>query len=200
MANILFFDTPEPAPLESSLRRRLRRNSELLCALFSALLASATLFAIMLVVIALFYRGEFITFGPGGLWFGRGPDVAAGRVALSCFSAPQRLAGAFALTLLVAPAAYIFLRLRMLFRLYARGSVFSPRNAHCLKHVGLGLLAYALAPFCANRIALLADVGNDPSWFHLYEIQAAVLGALVFVIADVMLCAHEIEAERDGFV
>ncbi|MBG0810469.1 DUF2975 domain-containing protein [Methylosinus sp. H3A] len=200
MTNILLFDTPEPAPVETPLRRRLRRNSELLCALFSALLATAALFAIALVAAVLFYQGEFVSFGPGGLWFGRGPDAAAGRVALSSFGAPQRLAGAFALTLLVAPAAYIFLRLRMLFRLYARGVVFSPRNALCLRHVGLGLLAYAFAPFCANRIALLAGVGNDPSWFHLYEIQAAILGALVFVIADVMRCAHEIEAERDGFV
>jgi hypothetical protein len=200
MANILLFETPEPAPIESPLRRRLRRNSEILAALFSALLAAAIVFAVALVMIALFYQGELVSFGPGGLWFGKAPDASAGRVALSAFSAPQRLAGALALTLLVAPAAYIFLRLRALFRLYAEGVVFSPGNAHCLRHVGLGLVAYALAPFCANRIALLSGVGNDPSWFHLYEIQAAILGALVFVIADVMRCAHEIEAERDGFV
>lgn len=200
MADILFFDAPEPPPFEPPLRRRLRRNSEILVALLSALLTATIAFGVALVVIALFYEGDYISFGPGGLWFGLPPDAGAGRVALSAFSAPQRLAGAFALTLLIAPAAYILLCLRKLFRLYSCGVVFSPGNAQCLKQTGLGLIAYAFAPFCANRIAILAAVGNDPSWFHLYEIQAAILGALVFVIADVMRCAHEIEAERDGFV
>jgi hypothetical protein len=200
MATLLLFDPPEPTPSESPLRRRLRRNSETLAALFAALLAAAIVFAAMLILIALFYQGERVSFGPGGLWLGLPPDASAGRIALSTLSAPQRLAGAVALILLVAPSAYIFARLRLLFRLYARGVVFAPENAHCLRHVGLGLIAYSLAPFCANRIALLFRVGNDPSWFHLYEVHAAVLGALVFVIADVMRCAHEIEAERDGFV
>jgi len=47
---------------------------------------------------------------------------------------------------------------------------------------------------------LLIGALNDPTWFHLYEIQAAVLGALLFVIADVMQHAHDIEKEKDGFI
>jgi hypothetical protein len=200
MSNVVPLLPPEaPAP-EPPLLGRIRRSGALISALFTLLLSLALLFAVVLVGVVLFYQGEDIAFGPGGVWFGRRPDAAAGLVALSVFSPAQRLIGAGALLLLVAPAAYIFLRLRLLFGLYARGVVFAPRNAHCLKQVGLGLVAYAFAPFCANRIALLAGVANDPIWFHLSEIQAAVLGALVFVVADVMRCAHEIEAERDRFV
>ena len=119
---------------------------------------------------------------------------------MRAFTFAQRLVGAFALTLLAAPAASIFFHLRGLFRLYARGVVFAAANARRIKHVGIGLLACALMPFLANRLVWPAGARIDPVWFHLDELQAATLGALLFVIADVMQFGREVEQERDGFV
>jgi hypothetical protein len=200
MTNIHVLHPPESAPPEPPLLTRIKRNGRLFAAFFAALLALALVFAVALAGVVLFYDGDQISFGPGGVWFGRGPDAAAGRVALSTFSGLQRTAGAVAGALLVAPTAYILFQLRALFRLYAQGVVFALENALRLKRLGLGLLGYALAPFCANRIAWLVGVSNDPTWFHLYEIQAAVIGGLLFVIADVMQHAHEIEKEKEGFI
>jgi len=108
MTNVHFLGPPEIALSEPLVLSRIRRSSRLFAALFGTLFALALLFAVALSGVVLFYDGEQISFGPGGIWFGRGPDVEAGRVALSVFSFPQRLVGAFAGALLVAPTAYIF--------------------------------------------------------------------------------------------
>jgi hypothetical protein len=201
MSNIVYFEPSDaPAAIETPLRRRIRRNSRFLSALFGALFALTLIFGAALAGAVVFYDGPWLAAGPGGVWVGRAPDASAGLLPLRAFTFAQRLVGAFALTLLAAPAAFVFFHLRGLFRLYAMGAVFSAANARRIKHVGIGLLAYALAPFLANRLVWLAGVRIDPVWFHLDELQAAALGALLFVIADVMQFGREIEQERDGFV
>lgn len=98
------------------------------------------------------------------------------------------------------PAIFILFHLRRLFRLYAEGAVLTPANARHLKSIGLGLILYAFAPFVANRLIMFVGVTNDPVWFHLDEVMAFLLGALLFVIADVMEFGREIELDRDGFI
>ncbi|MBI1868243.1 MAG: DUF2975 domain-containing protein [Methylocystis sp.] len=185
---------------ENPTRRTIRRRSRVVAFLFTAALTLAIAFAFLLVGAVLFYDGPLLAFGPGGVWIGQAPDAGAGLLPLTAFSFFQRLTGAFALTLLTAPAIFIFFHLRGLFRLYSNGVVFAVANARHIKFTGIGLVAYAFGPFLANRSIWLAGVTTDPIWFHVDEVQALVIGTLLFVIANVMEFGRAIEQERDGFI
>jgi hypothetical protein len=181
-------------------QRAIRVRSRLFAALFTTALALALVFTLILCAAVLFYDGPLLAFGPGGVWIAPTPGEAAHLSPLTAFSFGQRLTGVFALMMLTGPAIFIFLHLRSLFQLYAKGVVFAQVNAHHIKATGTGLIAYAMAPFLANRAIWLAGVTLDPVWFHFDEVQALVLGGLLFVIAGVMQLGCEIEQERDGFV
>jgi hypothetical protein len=201
MDNVIPFQPPQSAPdTDQPKRLAIRRRSRILATGLTIALALTVACALSLAGAALFYDGALLSFGPGGLWIGLGPDPTAGRVALSVFSFDQRLAGATAILLLIAPIASILFHARALFRLYGEGTVFAPANAHRIKLMGAGLIFYSVAPFAAHHLILFAGVTNDPAWFHLDEVMSLIFGALAFVIANVMEFGHEIEQERDGFI
>lgn len=201
MSNIVNLPSGEAiSEIDNPIRRTIRRRSRAFAGLFTLALALAIAFAALLATAALVYDGPLLAFGPGGIHVAPSPAEAARLLPLSAFSFAQRLIGAFALTLLTGPPIFIFAHLRRLFQLYATGSVFAPANARRIKAVGLGLIAYSAAPFLANRAITAAGVTLDPVWFHVDEVEALIVGALLFVIADVMRFGREIEQERDGFV
>jgi hypothetical protein len=189
-----------PTAKEPPKRRAIRRRSGAWALIFSVALASSIALAVLLCAAVLLYDGPLLSFGSGGIWIGRAPDPLAGLLPLTAFSSGQRQAGAVAVALLAMPAIFILFHLQRLFRLYAAGAVFTPANARRLKAVGLGLALYAFTPFLANRLVMFAGVTNDPVWFHFDEVMALLLGALLFVVADVMEFGREIERDRDGFV
>jgi hypothetical protein len=192
---------PQPtAPPEPPRRQAIRRRSAMLATLLSWTFALSIFATALLMGAALFYGGRMLSFGPGGLWIGYGPDPALGRVSLASFTSGQRVAGVLAIALLTAPVLTILHFARRLFQLYAEGVVFSPANARLIKSMATGLVAYAFAPFTANRIILLAGLTSDPVWLHADEVLALVFGALAYVVADIMEFGHEIECERDGFI
>ena len=201
MQNVLPFEPPRLAiEQQQPGRRAIRRRSRWLALGLTIALVLLCSFASSLAIAVLFYDGPLLSFGPGGLWIGAGPDAAAARVALSSFSLGQRMTGASMVVLLSAPMIFILLNARALFRLYAEGVVFTPANARRIKLIGVGLMLYSAAPFVANRVILVAGVTNDPGWFHLHDALALIFGALAFVVANVMEFGHEIERERDGFI
>lgn len=201
MENVIPFQTPA-APRQEDQPKRLaiRRRSAILAKALTIALALTFACAFLLAAAVLVYDGPLLSFGPGGLWIGLGPDPTAGRVALSVFSLGQRLAGALAILLLIAPIMFILYHARTLFRLYGEGTVFTAANARRIKLMGAGLIFYSAAPFAAHHVILLAGVTNDPIWFHLDEAMSLIFGALAFVIANVMEFGCEIEQERDGFI
>jgi len=201
MSNITSLELPSaPAAQEPPRRRAIRRRSRGWALVFSVALALSVALPVLLGAAVLFYDGPLLSFGSGGIWIGRAPDEVAGLLPLTAFSSSQRQAGTVAVALLAMPAIFVLFHLRQLFRLYAAGSVFTRANARRLKAVALGLALYAFAPFLANRLVMYAGVTSDPAWFHFDEIMALLLGALLFVIADVMELGGEIELDRDGFV
>jgi hypothetical protein len=199
MDNVVHIPRPA-APLEPPRRRAIRRTSAVLASALAWAFGLTLSLTAALMGAALFYDGPMLSFGPGGLWIGRGPDPALGRVALASFSFEQRLAGVLAIGLLTAPVLIILHHARALFRLYARGAVFTPGNARLIKGMAAGLAAWSCAPFAANRTMLLVGITNDPVWFHFDEVLALVFGALAYVVAEVMEFGHEIESDRDGFI
>lgn len=190
----------QAAPLEPPRRRAIRRRSAFLAASLAWTFSAALCATALLIGTALFYQGEFVSFGPGGLWFGYGPDAALGRVSLAAFTATQRCAGALAIAFLTTPVLIVLHFARRLFQLYAEGVVFTSANARLIKFMAGGLCAYAFAPLAANRTIHLAGITSDPVWLHADEVLALVFGALAYVVADVMEFGHEIERDRDGFV
>jgi hypothetical protein len=201
MSNIVTLQSIDADPINGKpARRAIRRRSRVFAALFTAAFVLALVFAVLLAAGVVFYDGPLLAFGPGGVRIAPTPDEAAKLWPLTSFSLAQRLTGAFALLLLTAPVIFVFHHLRCLFALYAEGAVFARANAGHIKSIGAGLIAYAIAPFIANRSVWLAGVTLDPAWFHIDEAQALVIGALLFIVADVMEFGREIEQERDGFI
>lgn len=199
--NVVSMPLQTAPPIEEPLKRQLiRKRSRVLARVFQVAFGGSIAFALLLAGAVVLYDGPFLSFGPGGIWFGQAPGSVPGLVALTGFSSTQRLAGAAAVLVLITPAALIFHSLWRLFHLYATGVVFDPANALHIKRVAVGLMAYAFAPFAANRLIVLFGITNDPVWFHADQVGSFLLGCLLFVIAEVMTFGREIELDRDGFV
>ena len=182
----------------------LRKRSRVLAVAFNGLFwFVAAGFAAMLLA-DLLYRGHSMALGPeGGLLLIPGPIPAPlppGYLYSADISLPYRLGGLFALIAQYGPAVMVMYHLRGLFRLYAQGIVFAEENAHAFKRMGQWLIAYAVTPFLSVEILTLIDLVIDRAWFHNAELYALGLGSILFVIADVMRTAREIEQERDEFV
>lgn len=199
--NVISMPLPTaPTVEEPPKRQKIRKRSRVLARVFQIAFGGSIVFALLLAGAVAFYDGPFLSFGPGGIWFGQAPESAPGLVALTGFSLTQRLAGAAAVLTLASPAALILHSLWRLFRLYATGILFDPVNALHIKSVAVGLMAYAFAPFAANRLIVLFGITNDPVWFHVDQIVSFLLGCLLFVIAEIITFGGEIELDRDGFV
>ena len=181
----------------------LRKRSRILAAIFSGLFWACAAFDLWAAWMALFYSGHHVAFGPeGGLMNTKAIETLPpgymywdDNVALS-----YRLGGVFALVTQFVPATMILFHLGGLFRLYAKGIVFAEENAKAFKLMAIWLIAYALAPFLSVHVLMLLDLAIDKAWYHNTELYALGLGCTLFVIAEVMRTAREIEQERDEFV
>jgi len=193
---------PALGEIDRPIHRRIQARSRILAALFTGLLWLVTAIAALFVLAALFYTGHNVLVSAGGIdiILGGAPTVPANAVSLGQMATRLRLGGVFALVVQFGPAILVLANLRGLFRLYAAGTVFARENAHYVKHMGLWLLAYAVAPFLSVQLLILIDCAVDRAWFHVVEIQALVLGGILLVIAQVMEAGREIEQDRDGFV
>lgn len=136
------------AESENPARRQIQLRSRVFAILFTAALALAIAFTLLLCGTVLFYDGPLLAFGPGGVWIAPTSGEAANLLPLTAFTFTQRLVGAFALLLLSCPAIFIFFHLRALFQLYAKGVVFAQQNASHIKSIGTGLIAFSYDPAC----------------------------------------------------
>ena len=94
----------------------------------------------------------------------------------------------------------LFFSLRRLFGLYAEGVVFAAENARCIRWVGIALIANAVAPGLGVLFLTSLNLVIDHQWLHASSVQELVLGAVVYVIAQVMQVGHEIEEERSQII
>ncbi len=195
MTNVLAFDHVEPTP-PTGAEIRLRRMSKGLAVLFAALMGLTVLTVILWFVIGFFF-GDHLSIGADGvtLAFPHPARAMPGRVLLSSQPFITHLAGFVDIVIASLPVFFVCLHLRGLFRLYAAGIVFARENAQHLKRIGLWLLIYPFAKFAANMIFRFAG-GTDKTWFHGELVDALILGAIVFVIAQVMEFGREIEQDR----
>ncbi len=197
MATVVELPPPVHGPAMTPHHRRIRLASRGLAWLFSGLLVVVGLIAAVLIAGVVIYPGDDYRIGSTAVWIGSG---SADSVAFHTLPLGQRLAYAVVGAVRIAPTLMIFWHLRRLFGLYATGVVFSRANASHIGWSGAWLAAYAVTPFLCHLF--LASLGweIDKNWLHLSSLQALILGALVFVIAQVMQVGREIEEDREAFV
>jgi hypothetical protein len=179
--------------------RRLQTRSRMLAHAVTVLIGGLLLFSGVILALGALSH-EALSMGPDATYLGDSPPGLPGVVPFGSLPLPTRLAYAATLVLDTAPVLFALVNLRALLRLYAAGVVFAAENGARIKRVALGLVAFALAPFLGHELVVLAGDGVDMAWFHASEAQALVLGAVLFVIAQVMEVGREIEQDRDGFV
>lgn len=202
-------ETPQPDPPPAL--RRMRLVSGGLEILFLVLaVGSGLLAAIMILDFVVPYAGDAISLGPqGGMlrvtvpWghpLHPHPPLPAGYISPEAMPVVQRLAQVPVGLLHAVPIVLLFWNLRRLFGLYAKGIVFAPENARSLKHVGAALIVIAIAPWLGHTVLDSVHLAVDKAWAHASSLQELVLGAVVYVIAQVMQLGREIEEERSQFV
>lgn len=179
-------------------RGALRRSSRWLAAVLGVLMWSAWLLLAAMILALVLYRGSAIGLGPDGGYIGT--PIPEGYTPFATLATRFRLGGIVAVVLQFTPGAMLLKQLRDLFRLYARGVVFSRRNALLLKHTAAWLVAYAACPLLSHVLLSMGGLIVDQVWFHADEVKALVAGFLLFGIAGVMEFGHEIERDREGIV
>lgn len=198
-AIVLDFGLQEAEPTPAL--RRIRRLSRALAWLFTALLAlSALFFAFLGAAFLVPPLGRFVGIGPAGMLLSGLPRMPAPYVPVSSLPLLQRLAHLPVGLIDFTPILAIFLGLRRLFGLYARGVVFGAENARCLRWIGVALIANAAAPGVGVLFLASLRLVVDRNWLHGSSVQELVLGAIVYVIALVMQVGRELEEERSQFV
>jgi len=180
--------------------QRLRARSQVLASVATVLLCSLVLFNAAILSLGVLFDGVFLSMGPDSTYLGEPPAGLPGIVPFASLPLPTRLAYAATLILDAAPVLFALRHLRSLLRRYAAGVVFATECGVHIKRIGLWLVAYGVAPFLGHQLVVLAGHGVDMDWFHASEVQALILGAVLFVIAQVMQVGSEIEQDRDGFV
>jgi hypothetical protein len=201
MSQVLTIELGGHAPTGSE--RRMRMLSRALVWVFNALLVFIVVSALVAFVVSLFYPAYVEIGANGGEFTPLQPYSPAtldpGMTWLAALPLSTRLAGIADVAIMLLPLAFVVVNLRGLFRLYAAGVVFARANAQRLKHIGLWLLAYPFAKFAANML-FQAFGGPDRAWYSSLLFFSLLLGAIVFVIAQVMEMGEAIERERAEFV
>ncbi len=180
--------------------RRIRGASRLFGWLFTALLWAVSALAAAMALAMLFYTGPHLQVTSTHFELTEHETLLRGAIIVGTLPFATKLAYALAALVRTAPAIMIFWHLRALFRLYGQGVVFSQQNGLHIQKVGLWLVAAALTPFICHLLLSVSGVEIDHAWFHFEQVQAFVLGGLVFVIAQVMQAGREIEEDRSQFV
>jgi hypothetical protein len=201
---VIDFAAEEPEADAPALRR-IRWVSRGLEMLFLVLSAGWCLLSAPLILAFVFpYAGNLVSLGPSGglLTLPGAPHqpLPPGYVTPGEMPMVQRLAHVPVGLLHAIPTFILFFSLHRLFGAYAKGVVFTPRNARRIKHIGAALAVSAVAPFLGFTFLNSLGLAIDHSWMHGTSVQELVLGAVVYVIAQVMQLGRELEDEQRQFV
>ncbi|MCB2102924.1 MAG: DUF2975 domain-containing protein [Rhodobacterales bacterium] len=161
-------------------RDRIRRVSWLLQGI-------CTLLAVALPPLALGFWLTFDAWAPGQPPFDRWAPLPHPMPPASL--AVAGLGAAIPLGLMV----FALVRLRRLFRLYARNRIFEAENSRCLRHFGQALLALGVVQPLAGGLVSVGLTLTKPEGQRVLEISVdgkdvmlALIGGLILVIAWVM--------------
>ena len=181
------------------LARRGRLFFLIACAVMALMAATAALQVLLL----LFRVGDRAGMMNGGFSFIVTKDdpveIPAGFIAISRYTIWQSTLAAGLLTLRLIPGLVVLSSLIGLFRLYARRLIFTANNEVLMRRVAWALIGYAIVPLITHAALYLAGMSPVAVKLELRQLDAAVLGTLLFAFVNVVAFGSEIERDRDGF-
>lgn len=187
-----------PAASET-LARRGRVFFVLACIVMALMAATAA----SQVLLLLFRVGDHAGMMNGGFAFILTPErdgaLPSGFVAISRYAVWQSALAAVLLTLRLIPGLVILSALIGMFRLYARHLIFTVDNEVLVRRIAWALIAYALVPLMTHAVLYAADMSPVAVKLELRQLDAAVLGVLLFAFVNVVAVGVEIERDRAGF-
>jgi hypothetical protein len=184
--------------------RRLKLQSKWLSGLFLVLFVAAGMEIAITVLAMLFRFGSIAGMQNGAFAFVLpvGPmDVGQTHfIPASALPVWESTLAAGLLAIRLLPGLLILWHLRVLFRLYSRGIVFARDNARQIRFIAFALLGYAAVPFLTHGTLFIVHMAITPIKMEIRQIDALVLGLVLFTIARVMTFGHEIERDQEGFI
>ncbi len=182
------------------LARRGRMLFVVACACM-VLMAATALVQILLLLVrdghhAGLINGGFAFLLPGEDASGIPADFAP----ISRFAPWQSILAAGLLTLRLIPGLIVLSSLIGLFHLYARRLIFTIRNEILVRRIAWSLIAYAVVPLVTHATLYAAAMSPIAVKLELRQLDAAVLGILLFAFVHVVAFGAEIDRDRAGFV
>lgn len=183
--------------------KRLARRGRLFFVIASVVMALMAATAALQVLLLLFRVGNRAGMMNGGFSFIVTPEnqigIPAGFVAISRYAIWQSTLAAGLLTLRLIPGLVILSNLTGLFRLYARHLIFTADNEVLMRRIAWALIAYAVVPLVTHATLYFAGMSPVAVKLELRQLDAAVLGTLLFAFVNVVAFGSEIERDRAGF-
>jgi hypothetical protein len=182
---------------------RLARRGRLFFVIACAVMALMAATAALQILLLLFRVGDRAGMMNGGFSFIVTKDDPAGIpaafVAISHYAIWQSTLAAGLLTLRLIPGLVILSSLIGLFRLYARRLIFTAKNEMLMRQIAWALIAYAIVPLVTHAALYFAGMSPVAVKLELRQLDAAVLGILLFAFVNVVAFGSEIERDRAGF-
>ncbi len=192
-------DGGEMPAASDTLARRGRLFFIIACAVMALMAATAALQILLL----LFRVGDHAGMMNGGFSFlvtlEERTEAPAGFMAISRYAIWQSTLAAGVLTLRLIPGLVILSGLIGLFRLHAQRLIFTARNEALLRRIAWALIAYAVVPLITHATLYFAGMSPVAVKLELRQLDAAVLGILLFAFVNVVAFGSEIERDRAGF-
>jgi hypothetical protein len=188
--------------------RRLKRQSQILSWLILLAFLVAALIDMAEVSAFLFRAGSLCGVMNGGFAFvidfppfsETTDSLPASFISVSRLAVWQSLLATGLLTLRLVPGLMVLGSLYLLFRAYARGQIFTLGNTAHIRRVAWALLAYAAVPLVTHASLFAAGLSPVAVKLEVRQVDAAVIGVILFAVAHVMSFAGEIDRDRAGFV
>jgi len=184
--------------------RRLKWQSKWLSVLFLVLFVAAGMEIAVTVLAMLFRFGSIAGMQNGAFAFvlpiGPLDEGQTHFIPASALPVWESTLAAGLLAIRLLPGLLILWHLRVLFRFYSRGVVFARDNARQIRFIAFALLGYAAVPFLTHGALFMAHMAITPIKMEIRQVDALVLGLVLFTIARVMMFGHEIERDQEGFI
>lgn len=170
------------------------------CALMTVMAAAA----VVQIFLLLFRDGQNAGLMNGGFAFVLPYDDPSGLppnfVPISKYAVWQSTLAAGLLTLRLVPGLVLLANLIGIFRLFARGFVFTIKNELYIRRVAWALIAYAIVPLITHAALYAAGMSPVAVKLELRQLDAAILGIILFAFVYVVAFGGEIDRDRAGFI
>jgi hypothetical protein len=183
---------------------RLIRRAKLIAGVAAICLAVTALIDLVSIAVFALRVGSVAGLENGGFSFvvdpWAGELVPQAFVPITHFAIWQSVLATLLLTLRLVPGLVVLWNLFGLFNRYGQGLVFTTRNERHVRNIAWALLAYAAVPLLTHATLYLAGMSAVAIKLEIRQLDAAVVGVILFALTYVMSFGGAIDRDREGFV